>query len=327
MRFHKIVLTGLTAIAGLGMASEAVAGGRNAGSLLLYPEFDNRVGDVSVLTITNVSDENSVDVEFVYIGRYGLGENEVLCAEFNREEVLTPNDTLTLLTDVHNPQMEQGFVYAFARDGVANPVLHNGLIGNIMTFQGFSTSGASVEYSINAVSYAGVDPTDNGNGLRDLDGVEYEVSPGEIQIPRFFGQAGMFQSDLILIGLSGGAKFDTTVDFLIYNDNEEVFSSEHTFYCWDRIPLTDVSFVVENQFLKDSTNHDEGEVLGATHLESGWIRMWGAIASSTSTDIADPAIYGVLVERIANYGGADLPWEAGSNPNGKLLSRSLDGTF
>jgi len=319
----KFVLTALTAAASLGMASEALAGGRTAGSLLLYPEFDNRAGDVTVLTITNVSDTDEVDVEFVYIGRYGSYENQVNCAEFNREETLTPNDTLTLLTNYHNPQMEQGFVYAFAREGVANPVLHNGLIGNVMTIQGFS----SIEYSINAVSYQGIDPTDNGNGLRDLDGAEYETSPAEIQIPRFFGQGGPFMSELVLIGLSGGAQFNTTVDFLIYNDNEEVFSSEHTFYCWDRIYLSDVTALVNNDFLKNSTNHDLTEMLGAPQYETGWIRMTGAIASSTSTDIADPAVYGVLIEKIGNYGGADLPFEAGANANGKLLARSQDGTF
>ncbi|MFT7484301.1 MAG: hypothetical protein ACI9F9_000141 [Candidatus Paceibacteria bacterium] len=323
MRFHKIALTGLTAIAALGMASEAVAGGRNPGSLLLYPEFNNRMGDVSVLTVTNVDDANSVDVEFVYIGRYSQSGETVYCAEFNRTETLTPNDTLTLLTNYHNPGMEQGFVYAFAREGVANPVLHNGLIGNVMTIQGFS----GVEYSINAVSYAGIDPTDDGNGLRDLDGSEYEGSPAEIQIPRFFGQGNYFMSELVLIGLSGGAKFETTVDFLIYNDNEEVFSAEHSFYCWDRIALEQVSPLVRNDFLRDNTNHDLSEVLGHSSLESGWIRMWGAIASSTSTDIADPAVYGVLIERIGTLGGADLPFETGVNLNGKLLARSNDGTF
>jgi hypothetical protein len=324
MRFHKIVLTGLTAIAGLGLASEAFAGGRNAGSLLLYPEFDNRNGDVTVLTITNVDDAVSVDVEFVYIGRYSsTGNEEVNCAEFNREETLTPNDTLTLLTRYHNPQMEQGFVYAFAREGVDNPILHNGLIGNVLTVQGFT----SIEYGINAVSYLGVDPTDDGNGLRDLDDAEYEASPAEIQIPRFFGQGGGFMSELVLVGLSGGAQFDTTVDFLIYNDNEEVFSAEHTFYCWDRIYLSDVTALVSNDFLKNSTNHDNAEILGAPSRESGWIRMWGAIASSTSTDIADPAIYAVLIEKINSYGGADLPFESGKNLNGKLLARSQDGTF
>lgn len=323
MRFQKIVLTGLTAIASLGMASEALAGGRTAGSLLLYPEFDNRAGDVTVLTITNVDDAVEVDVEFVYIGRYGNSENEVNCAEFNREETLTPNDTLTLLTRAHNPQMEQGFVYAFAREGVANPILHNGLIGNVLTIQGFD----GIEYGINAVSYMGILPEDNGNGLRDLDGAEYETSPAEIQIPRFFGQGGMFMSELVLIGLSGGAQFNTTVDFLIYNDNEEVFSSEHTFYCWDRIYLTEVTNLVNNDFLANSTNNDPNEMLGMNTIETGWIRMWGAIASSTSTDIADPAIYAVLIEKIGGYGGADLPFEAGVNANGKLLARSQDGTF
>jgi hypothetical protein len=325
MRFHNIVLTGLTAMASLGMASEAVAGGRNAGSLLLYPEFDNRVGSVSVLTITNVDDANSVDVEFVYIGRYNGPNNTLVnCAEFNRVENLTPNDTLTLLTGVHNPQQDQGFVYAFAREGVANPVLHNGLIGNVMTIQAMFSG---IEYSINAVAYLGINPTDDGNGLRDLDGNEYETSPAEIQIPRFFGQGGFFTSELVLIGLSGGSKFITTVDFLIYNDNEEAFSAEHSFYCWDRIPLTTVSTVVDNNFLQMNTNHDLLETLGAPDKETGWIRMFGAIASSTSTDIADPAVYGVLIEKIGSYGGADLPWEDGVNANGKLLSRSLNGQF
>lgn len=323
MRFQKIVLTGLTAIAALGMASSALAGGRTAGSLLLYPEFDNRDGDVTVLTITNVDNAVEVDVEFVYIGRYDTSDEQVNCAEFNREETLTPNDTLTLLTRAHNPQMEQGFVYVFAREGVANPILHNGLIGNVLTIQGFD----AIEYGINAVSFMGVDPEDDGNGLRDLDGAEYERAPAEIQIPRFFGQGGMFDSELVLIGLSGGAQFNTTVDFLIYNDNEEGFSSEHTFYCWDRIYLTDVTNLVSNDFLANGTNNDPGEMVGMTDIETGWIRMWGAIASSTSTDIADPAIYAVLIEKINDYGGADLPFESGANDNGKLLARSQDGSF
>ena len=41
----------------------------------------------------------------------------------------------------------------------------------------------------------------------------------------------------------------------------------------------------------------------------------------------DPAVYGVLIERIGTYGGADLPFEEGVNLNGALLARSQDGTF
>ena len=324
MRFHKYVLTGLTALAGLGMASDAVAGGRNPGSLLLYPEFDNREGDVTLLTITNVADSgDDVTVEFVYIGRYDQQGGDVQCEEFNRNAVLTPNDTLTLITNYHNPQHEQGYVYAFAKDEAGEPMAHNFLIGNLMTIDGIDR----FEYSMNPVAYEGLAGDLNGNGLRDMDGSEYEQNAQEILIPRFMGQGQGYHSELIFIGLTGGAAFSTTVDFLIYNDNEEVFSSEYTFECWDRVELADISGIFRNSFLQDFTNHASNEILGAPGRESGWMRMEGHHASSTSTTLSDPAIYAVLVEKIGMRGAADLPFENGQNGNGALLARSLDGTL
>ena len=320
MSFQKFVLT---AVAGLGMASAAMADGRNPGSLLLYPEFDNRAGVVTVLTITNTDAAgDDVDVEFVYIGRYDQS-GDVDCEEFNRTETLTANDTLTLLTNFHNPQHEQGYVYAFARDGVNSPIAHNWLIGNVMTVEGLT----AFEYSVNPVAYEAINPEVDNNGVRKLDGNQYEQSPNEILVPRFLGQGGNFHSELILIGLTGGAAFDTTVDFLIYNDNEEIFSSEHTFYCWDRVYLTDISGIFDNSFLADFTNNDPQELYGAPMIETGWFRMTGAQASSASTTIPDPAFYAVLVERIDSKGAADLPFEAGQNASGALLARSLDGQF
>ena len=324
MRFHKYVLSGLTALAGLGLASEALAGGRNPGSLLLFPEFDNQLGTVTVLTVTNTAENvGDVQVEFVYIGRYGSSGQDIDCEEFNRTEVMTDNDTITLLTEVHNPQQEQGFVYAFARQGVANPIVHNWLIGNVMTVDGLT----AFEYSINPVAYTGYAGDLNGNGLRDLDGDEYDQTADEILVPRFLGQNADRKSELILIGLTGGARFDTTVDFLIYNDNEEVFSSEYTFRCWERVLLEDISGIFENDYLAMWTNHDPQELLGADDIETGWFRLDGAIASSTSTTLGDPAVYAVLVEKIGNRGAADLPFEMGLNDSGRLFARSNDGEF
>jgi hypothetical protein len=333
MTITKCILTGLTAIAAVGMASEAMADGRNPGSLLLYPEFDNRYGTVTVVTVTNTDAAGGdVDVEFVYIGRYGEEYTDIDCEEFNRTETLTANDTLTLLTDAHNPQHEQGYLYVFARDGVNSPIAHNWLIGSTLTVEGLE----SFEYSVNPVSYAGLAPGVANNGLRRLDGNQYEQAADEILVPRFLGQSsggghsgdgGHFRSQLILIGLTGGAAFDTTVDFLIYNDNEEEYSAEHTFYCWDRVYLGAISGIFENDFLRDFTNQDPGEILGSPTHESGWFRMTGAQASSSSTTIANPAVYGVLVERVGDKGASDLPFEAGSNANGALLARSLDGSF
>jgi hypothetical protein len=316
----------LLALAGLAGSVLAVDG-RNAGSLLLFPEFDNSMGVVTVVTVTNTDAAGGdVDVEFVYIGRYGPDPRnyDIDCEEFNRTETLTANDTLTLLTYFHNPQHEQGYLYVFARDGINSPIDHDYLIGNTLTVEGL----ASFEYSINPVAYVAMASGDtNGNGLRDLDGTEYETSADEILVPRFFGQTKSIRSELILIGLTGGAAFDTKVDFLIYNDNEAEFSAEHDFYCWDRVYLEEISAIFTNDYLANWTNDDPGEVLGADTYETGWFRMTGAQASSSSTTIMDPAVYGVLVERLGNKGASDLPFEVGSNANGKLLARNLDGSF
>jgi hypothetical protein len=339
MSFNRIVLTGLTALAGLGIASEANAGGRNPGSLLLYPEFDNRSATVTVLTVTNTNDDFSpsadnplvaagtVRVEFKYIGKYDSYDNEINCEEFNREELLTPNDTLTLLTNAHNPQHEQGYVYVFAKNMVGEKIAFNYLIGSVLTVSGLQ----SFEYSVNPVAFDGIgDGTltdlDDDNHL-DLDGVEYGEAPDEILIPRFLGQAmDGFNSELIFVGLSGGAAFSTTVDFLIYNDNEEVFSSEYTFDCWSRVNLLSISGIFAQNFLAMFTNDDPQEVLGASSIESGWMKIDGGIADSTVISIDDPAFYAVLLEKVGdNRGASDLPFEKGLQANGDLLPRSIFG--
>lgn len=318
---------------------------RRAGSLLVYPEFDNTNGSHTVLTVTNVANESDdVAVEFIYIDAEG-------CQEFNRTELLTPNDTLTLLTRFHNPDQERGFVYAFAKDPVTGErIVSNTLIGHLLILSagqdesslagkdgggGGGGKGGGIEYSMNPLVFEGIGEgglTDlDGDGLLDLDGLEYEMAPDQILIPRFFGQReGLhfvegFDSSLILLSLSGGSLFDTTVDFLVYNDNEQVFSAEHTFTCWEKLPLIDVSPVFGQAFLADSTAHDPNELLGAPQLETGWMRIDGAVANSSSTTIHDPAFYAVLVEHVGDLGGADAPFELCTQPGGVLLPRDLSG--
>ena len=60
-------------------------------------------------------------------------------------------------------------------------------------------------------------------------------------IPRFLVQGKAFQSELILLGLAGGRMFNTIVNFWIYNDNEEAFSAQYQFRCWDRVPLASIN--------------------------------------------------------------------------------------
>jgi hypothetical protein len=135
---------------------------------------------------------------------------------------------------------------------------------------------------------------------------------------------GLFNSRLILIALSGGTSFDTTLNFLIYNDNEEEYSDAYTFRCWDSPLLREISGAFLESYL-DGTNNAPNEILGANNHESGWFRIDGNIAQSTATAILDPAFYAVLVERVGQYAVADLPFELCTQDNGDLLPRALFG--
>ena len=250
---------------------------------------------------------------------------ELNCAEFDRYEDLTPGDTLSLLTGSHNPQHEQGYLCVVAVDTANDPVAFDRLIGNSMTINGFE----SIEYGINAVDYRAAvapgAPTDvDGDGILDLNGVEYEKTAGEILIPRFLGQDGKgYTGELVMISLAGGNKFTTTLDFLIYNDNEVAFSAEHQFYCWDRVPLLQISSAFGNDFLAQVIGNDPQESLGG--LEAGWMRIDGGVAVSTATSIEDPAFYAVYVERLpGSIGAADLPFER-CLQSGHLLPRAVNG--
>ena len=336
MSIHKFALTGMVALASVGMTSNAMANGRNPGSLLLFPEFDNRSSHLTLLTVTNTNtgvnpdgSDGSIKVEFIYIGKYDHYENTLNCLEFNRTETLTANDTLSLITAHHNPQQEQGYVYAFAKDRVTGRAkVFNHLIGNLMTLESLD----QLEYSMNPVVFKGIGNAQTGvtdldnDNVRDLDGVEYEAVPEEILIPRFIGSGGAFDSELILIGLSGGTAFDTIADFWVYNDNEEAFSAQYQFRCWDRVRLEDINGVFTQDFLKYNTNHDDDEIVGAEDVESGWMRVYGGTAFSTAEQILNPAIYAVLIERIGGYGAADLPFESvATQNNGDLLARGIFG--
>ncbi|MFT7669990.1 MAG: hypothetical protein ACI8X5_002697 [Planctomycetota bacterium] len=321
---HRLVVTGLLV---LGMSSTVMAfDGRNPGSLLIYPEFDNRSGTVTILTVTNIDTADraaSVDVEFVYVGRFNGPDNtDEHCREFNRTETLTPADTFTCLTDAHNPDLDQGYVYLFAKDSVTGaPIKHNYLTGNVITVDGF----ASFEFSVNPISYEGLNPNMDDESELLLDNVEYAGTPAEIVIPRFLGQNGFRQSELILLGLSGSRDDYTIVDFLIWNDNEEIFSSEYTFRCWERVHLTDISLIFDNFFLANFTNDDPNEIIGAETIESGWMHLQGALYGDGSTSDLDPSIYAVLIERVGSLGLADLPFEMGETLRNGALHRVITG--
>ncbi len=295
---------------------------REAGSLLLFPYYTQGPGEITVISVTNTL-PTETDVEYVYI-------DSSQCLEFNRTETLTGLDTLSFITSWHNPSaVDQGFIYAFAKNrGQAS--VHNGLIGQELILSGINEG---LDYSINAVGFGGIGAsglTDlDGDGVRDLDGLEYEMAPESLLIPRFLGQHGDNQlidhSRLILISLTGGDQFSTIVDLLIYNDNEESFSSTYEFSCWANPKLVEITEAFEQDFLQ-TTDQDRSELLGAPGIETGWFRIDGSSASSSATTLPNPAVYAVLVDFMGLAGvSADLPFELCVQANGGLVQRGLHG--
>ena len=290
-----------------------------AGSLLLFPEFENSPGHQQIFTITNTHKTEPVVVEIIYIS----GDD---CTEFNRNIELTPADTFSFLTRVHNPDHLRGYAYAFAKEStVGGPINFNHLVGS--SFQITQLN----QYALNPFVFEGVGAEGtttelNGDGLRNLDGTEYSRAPDQIVIPSFFGQLPIFHSELFLIGLTGGGKFSTTVEFLVFNDNEEEFSCEYTFDCWAKVSPRNISYVFTTDFLANFGNDDPDEVYGLRGIEMGWMEIDGAVASSQATSFQDPAILAFLREGDIVLQSATLPFFRGEQANGSLLAQGQLGT-
>jgi hypothetical protein len=327
--FAKVSVAGLAC---LGLATSAFAGGTgsgNPGSLLVFPYFDNTRGDLTLVTVTNTSNDQvngKVNVEFVYI-------NGTNCQEFNRTRTLTPNDEITVLTKNDNPNMQRGYIYVFAKSQTTGAAIKfDHLIGSSLVLEGGDEADylyAPWVFNAGSALAEGAATDLNNNHLRDLDGLEYDKAPDQLLIPRFIGtdgpQAG--EDEIVLINLTGGAAFTAVIDLLIYNDNEEVFSAQFSFQCWDEVDVSDISAVFDNDFLV-TTNHAANEIPGTTPLtfnETGWYRINGNTAFSSAVQFSDPAILALQVETLDEQGGAMLPFTEGTQSNGSLLSHNLFG--
>lgn len=310
----------LAGFAAMTLASAAFAGGpEQAGSLLVFPFYDNTRGTDTFITVTNTNldvDNGTTKVEYVYID----GSN---CLEFNRTRTLTPGDTLTVKAYTDNPNRTKGYVYVFAKNkttGAASSFNH--LIGTSRICNGGGGNDLELApFCYKAAGAAGSNTDLDNDGIRDLNGAEYEQSADQLFIPRFVAQ-GPAESDLIMINLTGGSLFTATVDLLIWNDNEEVFSGQYSFDCWHMKRLEQISAAFKQDFLV-STNHATSESMGGAETGMFWVN--GLIASSTATSINNPAVLAVLIEKVNGGTGAVLPYGKGTQDNGDLVPHNVLG--
>jgi hypothetical protein len=280
------------------------------GSLVVFPEYDTRTGHSTPLTVTN-SRGPTITVEFVYV-------NSANCTEFNLTFALTPLDTRTVLSA---PSGQRGYVYAFVKDAATGAAIS---VNNLAGVETHLDAVASLSYSIEPFVFQAIpppgSPTDvDGDGVRDLNGIEYAPVPDKLVFPRFVGDNAAYHNELILINLTG-TQFTTTVSILAANDNEELFSSGLNFGCWARLSLASVSSLFTQSFLL-STNQNVNESYPG-NLETGWFQLDGVVASSSAATVNGPALLAVLLEPAQEH-LAELPFGRGTQTNGDLLPTGL----
>ncbi|MBL8857705.1 MAG: hypothetical protein JNL28_04250, partial [Planctomycetes bacterium] len=235
------------------------------------------------------------------------------------------NDTLTVTTLLDNPNQHMGYVYVFAKSPTTGKAIKfDWLAGDSFQVAPGTLGGVDIPPVVFRAATglaAGANTDVDNDNVRDLNGNEYEKVSDQLLVPRFIAdgavQAVSSTPELILVGLTGQS-FQTIVNFLIYNDNEEVFSAQYTFNCWQRVYLRDINGAFTQTFLA-TTNHVANENFQG--LEYGWFRMDGAVAFSTAASVQNPAFLAVRIERnnASNVAMASLPYGIGEQANGDLV--------
>jgi hypothetical protein len=239
------------------------------------------------------------------------------CLELDRFERLTARDTVTILTALHGPPGKRGAVWAVAVDPVSHQAFDfDHLIGASTVIDGPRAQDRSLQaFAYPALTGAGTATDLDHDGRPDLDGREYERAPARFFVPRVLGQPdnarprAPFLTDLLLVRPL--ARPGTTVDvaFLVYNDNEQAFSGERSFACWERVRLGEVSGAFRQDFLA-FTDQDPGEVVGKPGLEAGWFLAHATRETgSAGQQTLEPPLIGVLIE---------------TRPNGSALAAFAD---
>jgi archaellum component FlaF (FlaF/FlaG flagellin family) len=311
----------LTALC-LPQAAAAQNGMLAPGSLIVYPLIDNSGTSQTWVTVTNTnlsSASGTVRVNFAYI-------NGSDCGELSRSKLLTPGDTLTVNTKLDNPNMTAGYLYVYATTATSSAAISfNHLIGTTRVINTATTTDMEYQpFVFPAIGAQGALTDLDNDTRRDLNNVEYAAVPNQLHFPRFtghyesLGAVGFTRTSYLVLVSLAGKQFTSSVDFAIYNDNEEAFSAQTSFTCWTKRKLKDISTAFTHNFLL-TTNHNASESFSSR--ETGTFRINGRQATSTGGSIADPAILALLIEEISTVGGdAVLPFAIGTQTNGDLLN-------
>ena len=286
------------------------------GSALIFPIHDSR----SLLTVINVTNTNvnvGGDVRATYRYVNAQPSPDPLkaqhCSTVYRGELLTPGDTVSVLTACHDVPNSHGYLVVSANHPSAGfPVSHNHLVGSALVIHPEGSVYTLQPYTFQAVAPEGM-PTDADlDGLLDFDSTEYEALPRMLFADSFLAASS---SRLTLLHLSSGLNDDVAVKLDIQNDNEFPLSLTFTFRCWFELPLSQLSGVFSQAFLAGTPNDpDEFDINcdGIGELETGWFRIRPLVSSNGFSSTLDPPVLGALTAGPFDAEGGRVLWGSGS---------------
>jgi len=277
------------------------------GSALFFPVYDAQENATTVVTVTNtnsskVSCGNGFRNGDVFV-HYTFYDSEE-CLEIDKGVLLTPGDTITILTGQFVPDPTVGWLWVEAWDPEAQEAIDfDFLIGSAIVVKTGSETDflwSYTPYSFRSLvsecegdeasdcGFCFTDIDDNGIDDADFDGVEYEQFPGAVFLDMFFAENEEMTNNIFLMvpaGIGGDDTFDLAMN--IWNNAEDRASNTDIIRCWlGDIPLSELTRQVE----EDRLGGDPEELVDpetGDPVFTGWI-------SFTVRDFSDSLTRGVL---------------------------------
>lgn len=352
MRIKTVLcLLGLAALVSGFAASTAIAEQNVPGSVLIFPYVDASSSSPTIISVTNtyqvrwrgpvrgllpggneVCDPGPPVARFGDTGVYFIFFDGETCQESDFFVFLSPQDHVTFLADDKIPDGRFGWMVAFAIDpmfpfediepwnfdflaGVAHVV--DAPFDLSWTYNAYAfLSGLALEgfFGPHCGKVYLDSEIGNNNGILDFNGVEYEMWPDELLLPRFFEEANdgaLYDSILTLISpntsLDEFRDYHTQYSILFWNNDENEhgfpFSKVATFDCQTITSLRAISAQFQN--------------LGGTTAEepTGWAIFDGFLFRSPAGQIEniDPPILGVFAQINRILGGNPAQHTGGNN--------------
>jgi hypothetical protein len=289
MRVVASVLAGIGILIGCA-ATPAIAqpliGG--PGSALIFPLFQSGGGRTTLITVTNTSSSTALcgngfrqgDVLLKY---HYFSVSSGQCVEADRLRLLTPSDTITVVTSQDNPAASLGWLWVEALDPESHRAIDfDFLIGSAIladTVSQFRMRYLPYAFRAYPPGIVGRDRCDrvftdaNHNGRADFDGIEYDFWPSRLYLDEFIQESGAVTSELFVASADRDPTdgSDTLLDFLIVNNREQTFSrSDVGFDCYLHRPLAQFSAIFTNLF------GDPNELRSGGHgIQMGWLQVTG----------------------------------------------------